>query len=90
MSLFRITSHSGETLAAAQSVDGLAYVVGRHFSPGRYDVVLISEETPPSDPGGWPWGAVVRHDDGQVSLEPRGAAGQASRTVHSIEPGGRF
>jgi len=71
MSLFRIASQGGDTLAAAQSLSGLAYVIGRHFSPGRYEVEEIGEDAPASPSGRSRWGAVVRRDDGQVILEPR-------------------
>jgi hypothetical protein len=81
MSLFRITSQAGDTLAAAQSLDGLTYVIGRHFSPGRYDIEVIGETAPASDSGGRRWGSVIRHDDGQVSLEPR-PMGSVTRVEH--------
>src|SRR3954468_16041638 len=70
MSLFRIASRDGNTLATAQSLGGWAYVIGRHLSPGRYEVEVIGEDAPSSPSGKCLWGAVVRRDDGRVILEP--------------------
>src|SRR3954470_8606134 len=70
MSLFRIASQDGDTLATAQSLGGLAYVIGRHLSPGRYEVEVIGEDAPSSPSGKCLWGALVRRDDGRVILDP--------------------